>query len=75
MPIYEYICQDCQTCFEMIRSIQDADAPVQCIKCHGENVKRRVSLFNASSGGRSLTGNSGCEGCSGGSCNTCGGNR
>lgn len=73
MPIYEYTCQDCQTTFEMIRCIQDADAPVQCIKCSSVNVRRLVSLFNASSSGRSLTGSSGCDGCSGGTCNTCGG--
>ena len=74
MPIYEYTCQDCQTSFEMIRSFKDADSKIECIKCKGENTKRRISLFNASSGGRVIAGGSDCGGCSGGSCNTCGSN-
>jgi putative FmdB family regulatory protein len=57
MPIYEYICQDCQTRFEMIRSIKQADADLNCVKCQSENVKRRISLFNAASGSRSIAGN------------------
>jgi len=73
MPIYEYTCQDCQTSFELIRSISEADADVECIKCHSENVKRLVSLFNASGNERPITGSSGCSGCSGGSCSSCGG--
>lgn len=71
MPIYEYICQDCQTRFEMIRSMKKADTDLNCVKCQSENVKRRISLFNAASGSRSIAGNTGCSGCSGGSCSTC----
>ena len=74
MPMYEYTCQDCQTNFELIRSIQDADAPVQCIKCHSENVKRRISLFNASSNGRPPSpGEAIAAAVLAGPCSTCGG--
>ncbi len=71
MPIYEYVCQDCQTSFEMIRTIEKADSDVNCVKCQSDNVKRRISLFNAASGGHSLTGDAGCGSCAGGSCSTC----
>ena len=72
MPIYEYTCQDCQTNFEIIRSMQDADAPLNCEHCQGGNVKRRISLFNAASNGRVIAGGSSCSTCSGGTCSTCG---
>lgn len=72
MPIYEYTCQDCHTQIEIIRSMQDADAPLTCEQCHGNQVTRRISLFNASSGGRVIAGGSQCSTCSGGSCSSCG---
>ncbi|MFN2304841.1 MAG: FmdB family zinc ribbon protein [Anaerolineales bacterium] len=72
MPLYEYTCQDCQATFEMIRSIKNADAYLECFHCQSKNVKRRISLFNASSGGRSINGSSGCSGCTSNSCSACG---
>lgn len=71
MPIYEYACQDCKTEFELIRRFQDADAGLNCTSCDSENIKRRISLFNASSGGRSITSSNSCGGCAGGACSTC----
>lgn len=73
MPIYEYTCQDCQTGFELIRNYSEADTNLVCTQCDGENVKRQISLFNASSGGRTLAGGDGCGSCAGGSCSSCGG--
>ncbi|MFU8826354.1 MAG: FmdB family zinc ribbon protein [Brevefilum sp.] len=72
MPIYEYTCQDCQTNFEIIRRMQDADAPLTCEHCQGTYVKRGISLFNASSSGRVIAGGSSCSSCSSGACSTCG---
>lgn len=72
MPIYEYKCQDCQFQFEQIRSIKDADADLGCVRCESHNVKRVISLFNASSGGQSLSSSSGCSTCSSNSCSACG---
>ncbi len=72
MPIYEYHCQDCQTIFEAIRGMSEADDPIHCVKCSSENVKRKLSLFNAASNGRVIAGSSSCSSCSGGSCSTCG---
>ena len=75
MPIYEYLCQDCQNCFEQIRPMKDADAELECPHCHSNNVKRQLSLFNATSEGRPIAASGGCSSCSGGSCSTCGTNK
>lgn len=72
MPIYEYQCQECQTNFELIRPMKDADSTALCVNCHSENVKRKISLFNASSEGRTFAANSDCSGCAAGTCSTCG---
>jgi putative FmdB family regulatory protein len=72
MPIYEYQCQECHTNFELIRPMKEADLIAACINCQSENVKRKISRFNASSEGRAIAGNSSCSGCAGGPCNTCG---
>lgn len=72
MPIYEYICQDCQAEFELIRSIKEADSALNCIQCQGEKIQRKISLFNASSGGRAIAGANSCSTCAGGTCSSCG---
>lgn len=75
MPIYEYICRDCETRFEALRSMSKADASIACENCEGENTSRAVSAAFAHSGGRVVAGGSsqsGCGGCAGGSCGSCG---
>jgi len=44
MPLYEYICRDCDSIFEARRSMAEADAPVACPAGH-ERVARRLSVF------------------------------
>lgn len=74
MPLYEYVCKDCGDHFDALRSMKDADKEIQCRKCHGSNTARALSVFFASSEGRSVASSSGgCGGCSGGSCSSCGG--
>ncbi len=74
MPIYEYVCLNCKHEFELIRPMNQADQPLECSRCGGEEVKRRISLFYAESGGRTVPGTSGasCGGCAGGDCGHCG---
>jgi putative FmdB family regulatory protein len=74
MPIYEYICQDCKTEFEVIRPMKQADVPMGCAACGGENIKRKLSLFFAESGGKAVAGTSApaCGSCAGGDCSHCG---
>jgi len=76
MPIYEYVCQDCQHEFDAMRSMKDADAPIACKHCQSSNTRRALSLCYSQSGGHALAGSNasgGCGNCSGGgSCGSCG---
>ncbi len=72
MPLYEYYCSDCQTKFELLVSHHHADEIV-CMKCHGEKVRRLLSVFSAmrsngdeSSFDRAQMSPGGC--CGGGGC-------
>ena len=72
MPIYEYICKDCQNRFEILRPMKDSDAPIACMKCESANVSRAITAFFAQSGGKVVAGSGGgCAGCAGGSCAGC----
>lgn len=44
MPLYEYLCPDCKTHFEVRRAISQIDAPTECPKCKGMNSTRQISL-------------------------------
>ena len=73
MPLYEYICNDCRTKFDALRSINNADAPIACQDCQGENTSRMLSLFFAHSDGRTITQSApACTSCSTHTCSTCG---
>lgn len=76
MPIYEYICKDCGTRFEMLRSIKDADTQIPCKSCQSSQTQRALSVFFAQSGTQIIAGGSstGCAGCSSGSCSSCNSN-
>lgn len=72
MPLYEYKCQNCGQCFELLRHFTKADDPVSCPKCGESIVNRLPSLVNAYSAGRSLTqGASNCASCVGKNCGSC----
>lgn len=73
MPIYEYVCQDCEKIFETIRPMGQSDAPITCASCGGEHTKRKISVFFAESGGKAVSGMSepGCGGCGGGNSAHC----
>jgi len=80
MPIYEYVCLDCKKEYEILRSFSEADIPVACNECGGENVKRKLSLFYTQSGGHNVSARpgsvggagGGCSSCAGGNCSSCG---
>ena len=73
MPIYEYICLDCKKEYEILRSFNESDQSFECDECGGENVKRKLSVFYAQSGGSTISGaGGGCSSCAGGDCGTCG---
>jgi len=67
MPLYEYVCDNCQCEFELLRSFGQADSPAE---------RRLLSLFAAISRGSdgaisSIAGSSSCTGCSATSCDGC----
>jgi putative FmdB family regulatory protein len=74
MPIYEYVCQDCGSQFELIRRMKEADTPIDCQACHSQHVNRMISVFVAKSGERTVAGGGGgCAGCGGGGGGGCAG--
>lgn len=74
MPIYEYLCSDCQTKFDALRSMKEADSPIRCNNCKSIHTSRLLSVFFAQSGGQAIAGSNGggCAGCSSSSCVGCG---
>lgn len=73
MPLYEYVCLDCHTKFDALRSMNDADVPIACQDCQGENTYRVLSVFFAQSDGRSIAQSApACNTCSTHACSTCG---
>lgn len=78
MPYYEYVCSDCDTKFEIKRSMKEIDDPTTCPECRGHHTARqvsRVTAFAHGDGGHvsALGGGGGCGSCGGGSCGSCGG--
>jgi putative FmdB family regulatory protein len=74
MPIYEYVCKDCQKEFESLRSMSQADALIACTACGSEYTRRKPSVCYAESGGKAVAGSSSssCGSCQGGNCGGCG---
>jgi len=76
MPIYEYICSECDSKFEQLRPLSQYGQAADCPKCH-KPARRKMSTFacfSASAGGmpRTVPGTGGsCSGCSSGNCSTC----
>jgi len=72
MPLYEYICPDCGACFDALRAMSQADAPVSCPECGEMNGSRKISLF-AAVGSEGVVAGSGssCGSCTASSCASC----
>jgi len=51
MPIYEYVCQNCQTSFEHLVIAKDSD--ISCPKCGGRQATLQFSVFAAPHSGDS----------------------
>lgn len=74
MPIYEYICDDCQTHFEKI--VLNKTQQIACPNCAGKKNSLQLSVFSSANGSangasaKSSNGfsNSGGGGCCGGGC-------
>lgn len=44
MPLYEYLCDNCHTKFEIRRPMKESDAPTACPECQSDQVERQISL-------------------------------
>lgn len=53
MPIYEFICEQCQNCFETITTSSRDSEPVTCARCGSRQVRKTISApcARVSSGG------------------------
>lgn len=51
MPMYEYVCLDCEKTTETIRPMADADSPIVCSHCKSKKTQREHSVFTASAAG------------------------
>lgn len=46
MPVYEFICQKCDTDFSLEMKVSEYEKKkVTCQKCKSEKVKRKISTF------------------------------
>ena len=71
MPIYEYICKDCQTHFEKI--VLNKAQEIACPQCAGKRNTIQLSVFSASNGSGNGAGPKASGGFSGGGGGCCGG--
>ena len=81
MPIFEYKCDDCGEEFEEI-VLGSGEAEIPCPKCKSVNTAKLMSRCRHKSGGAAPDlgmapeapsgGGSGCAGCTGGDCSSCG---
>src|SRR5207248_7210395 len=71
MPLYEYICKDCNGKFEYLMRSRDQADEINCRTCSSQNVRRLISSF-ATAGGFDdqivASQSTGGGGCCGGSC-------
>jgi len=77
MPIYEYVCPECDSKFEKLRPLSQADQDAECPGC-GKPSHRKLSTFacySMSSSGIANriagTGGNSCSSCSSGNCSSC----
>lgn len=71
MPIYEYVCEECETRFERI--VINKQQEIACPKCASKKASIQLSVFATSNGSNraSTKGSTSFNGGGGGSC--CGG--
>jgi putative FmdB family regulatory protein len=72
MALYEYLCRDCDTSFEVRRAMGDTDGAVACPSGHTD-VRRKLSTFvpvgSRASASPTSSGSGGAAGgCCGGAC-------
>lgn len=67
MPLYEYICQECDNRFEKRVSFSEADNEQECPACGSQKSRKQISLFASTANGSSSNTGYSSGGCGGGS--------
>ncbi len=76
MPIFEFTCKSCKKNFEEL--VLKADESITCPDCSSQDIEKLISscrhssIGNNFSSSQKLSSGSGCSGCSGGNCSSCG---
>jgi putative FmdB family regulatory protein len=65
MPIYEYVCMECESHFEEL--VRNGEA-VACPDCEASNVRKQFSVFATHGSSEQPSFGGGGGGCCGGSC-------
>jgi putative FmdB family regulatory protein len=55
MPIYEFLCEECGSPFEELVTSSAAAGSVECPECGSKQVRKQISLFGTSGGGKSTS--------------------
>jgi putative FmdB family regulatory protein len=55
MPIYNYQCKECKHEFEILRTMEHRDRPLECPKCKEESVRSVSSVAPAQFKGKGWT--------------------
>jgi len=75
MPIYEYVCPDCELNFELLRPISQSTEAAACPHCR-KTAERKLSTFACFStndmGLSAPVGGSSCSSCGASNCSSCG---
>jgi putative FmdB family regulatory protein len=53
MPVYDYICHDCQKTFELVLTLKEHETEAKCPKCGSKNVEQELTAFFAVTGKKS----------------------
>jgi len=68
MPLYEYVCKECNERFEVLQRVGEGAEAVICPECGGHEVARQLSTFAAAVSAGSSYAASAPAGCGGGGC-------
>ena len=74
MPIYEYVCSDCDVKFELLRPLSQSGEAGSCPHCQqsAERVLSNFACFTTDDSGlSSMIGGNPCASCGADSCDTC----
>jgi putative FmdB family regulatory protein len=61
MPLFEYLCKDCERTFEQI--VPRYNSPADCVHCNSRNVEKQLSVFAVAGPSNEASMDAGCGRC------------